>query len=66
MQSNIPNNSSEIFQDESHEEEYQVRDEDFSHKEGNYIFTVGNVSSGKSTLQNILVYRLCQKDNVYF
>lgn len=59
----------EDFTDNSIEnsgDEYQVRDEDFAKKEGNYVFTVGNVSSGKSTLQNLLVYRLWSKDDINF
>ena len=57
------------FYDESIEEEkdeYQVQEEDFANKEGNYIFTVGNVSSGKSTLQNFLIYRLWSKNDINF
>ncbi len=51
---------------ENSEEEYQVKDEDFHKKEGNYVFTVGNVSSGKSTLQNLLVYRLWSREDIGF
>jgi hypothetical protein len=33
---------------------------------GNFLFTVGSVASGKSTLQNFLVHRLHVDENVYF
>lgn len=67
MEANIINDDTqEIFQDTSYDDKYQVLEEDFSHKEGNYIFTVGNVSSGKSTLQNLLIYRLWSKDDIFF
>ena len=55
------------FYDEAIEEEkdpYQVEEGDFTNKEGNYIFTVGNVSSGKSTLQNFLIRRLWSKSDI--
>ncbi len=51
---------------EEEQDDYQVLEEDFSNKEGNYIFTVGNVSSGKSTLQNLMIYRLWSKDDINF
>ena len=60
------NEQEELFHDGNLEEEYQVNEEDFSKKEGNYIFTVGNVSSGKSTLQNLLIYRLWSKNDISF
>ncbi len=44
--------------EEEDSQEFQVREEDFSKKEGDYVFTVGNVSSGKSTLQNLFISRL--------
>lgn len=64
--SEISNEHEELFHDENHEEGYQVIEEDLAKKEGNYIFTVGNVSSGKSTLQNMLIYRLWSKENIIF
>ena len=67
MESSVMNNEhEELFHDENHAEEYQVIEEDLAKKEGNYIFTVGNVSSGKSTLQNLLIYRLWTKENIIF
>jgi hypothetical protein len=54
------------FYEESEEDIYQVRDEELSSKEGNYIFTIGNVSSGKSTIQNLLLYRLWSKEDIVF
>lgn len=64
--STVHNEHEELFHEVNHEEEYQVLEEDLGGKEGNYIFTVGNISSGKSTLQNLLIYRLWSKDNIIF
>jgi len=33
---------------------------------GNFVFTVGSVASGKSTLQNFLVHRLHVDENIHF
>ena len=33
---------------------------------GNFLFTVGSVASGKSTLQNFLVHRLHVDENIHF
>ena len=35
-------------------------------KTGNFLFTVGSVASGKSTLQNFLVHRLHVDENIHF
>ncbi len=43
-----------------------VHESDINNKKGNYIFTVGNVGSGKSTLQNIMIYRLFSAINIDF
>ena len=45
---------------------FGVRDSDINTASGNYVFTVGDVSSGKSTLQNILLYRLWTNENIVF
>jgi hypothetical protein len=44
--------------DQREKPRYIVADEDIASKSGNYLITVGNPSSGKSTLQNALIYRL--------
>ena len=38
--------------------DFSVDPEAVDNRSGNFLFTVGNVSSGKSTLQNVLVYKL--------
>ncbi len=43
---------------------FSVSKEELSNKEGNYVFTVGNVGCGKSTLQNLLIARLWKLHNV--
>lgn len=45
-------------------DEYYVNDAEIANKQGNYVFTVGNVGSGKSTLQNLLIYRLWSKEDI--
>ena len=45
---------------------FEVKDSDINAANGNYIFTVGDVSSGKSTLQNILLYRLWTNEHIVF
>ena len=50
---------------QSHQD-YRVLDEELSDKCGNYLFTIGNVGCGKSTLQNFLVARLWNKEGVVF
>ncbi len=62
MSEEIENN----FYQDAEEEIYQVTDEELASKEGNYIFTIGNVSSGKSTIQNLLIYRLWSKEDIVF
>jgi hypothetical protein len=47
-------------------EVYKIKDEELAVKEGNYVFTIGNVSSGKSTLQALLLTRLWSLDNIIF
>jgi len=46
--------------------EYAVTDDELADKQGNYVFTVGNVSSGKSTLQSLLVARLWSREDIQF
>jgi hypothetical protein len=46
--------------------DYNVGDDDIDSKSGNYLFTIGNTSSGKSTLQNLLIYRLWSKEDIIF
>ncbi len=65
-QDEIENDLKELYHDTNTEDEYQVLEEDFNKKEGNYVFTVGNVSSGKSTLQNLLIYRLWSINDISF
>lgn len=48
------------------EDKFIVSDADIQNKQGNYIFTVGNISSGKSTIQNIMVDRLWAREDVTF
>ena len=45
---------------------FSVDNQEIAQKEGNFIFTVGNVSCGKSTLQNVLIYRLWGDPNIAF
>jgi len=45
---------------------YAVKDSDINAANGNYVFTVGNVSSGKSTLQNLFLYRLWTNEHIVF
>ena len=69
LEEEINDEMNDGFLDQSIEEEqdnYQVLEEDFSNKEGNYIFTLGNVSSGKSTLQNLMISRLWSKVDINF
>jgi hypothetical protein len=47
-------------------EVYKIKDEELATREGNYIFTIGNVSSGKSTLQALLLTRLWSLENITF
>ena len=44
--------------------EYEVKDSEVQNKSGNYLFTVGNVSAGKSTLQNLIIYRLWRREDI--
>ena len=46
--------------------DYRVDPGRVNDRSGNFIFTVGNPSSGKSTLQSYLVYRLWSHANVAF
>lgn len=46
--------------------EYRVTEGDIGAASGNYIFTVGDVSCGKTTLQNILIYRLWTNESIIF
>ena len=46
--------------------EYQVDPGKIDGRSGNFLFTVGSPSSGKSTLQSYLVYRLWSHSNVSF
>lgn len=46
--------------------EYQVDPGKIEGRSGNFLFTVGNPSSGKSTLQSYLIYRLWSHANVSF
>ncbi len=64
----MENDNSQDYYSEIEEEDevYHVKEEELASKEGNYIFTVGNVSSGKSTLQNLLIYRLWSKEDIIF
>ena len=45
--------------------EYEVTDEELPSKSGNYVFTVGNVDCGKSTLQTSLVFRLWSREDIH-
>lgn len=45
---------------------FHVKDADINSAQGNYVFTVGDVSSGKTTLQNILMYRLWKNEDIVF
>jgi hypothetical protein len=47
-------------------EEHQVNSTDIDSKQGNYIFTVGEVSSGKSVLLHLIMHRLWKKPDVIF
>ena len=46
--------------------EYEVDPSKIDGRSGNFLFTVGSPSSGKSTLQSYLVYRLWSHANVSF
>ncbi len=46
--------------------EYAVEPGNIDARSGNFLFTVGNPSSGKSTLQSYLVYRLWSHANLSF
>lgn len=46
------------------ENKFIVNDADIANKKGNYIFTVGNISSGKSTIQNLMIHRLWDREDV--
>jgi energy-coupling factor transporter ATP-binding protein EcfA2 len=46
--------------------EYAVTDDELASKRGNFVFTVGNVASGKSTLQSLLVARLWSREDINF
>ncbi len=46
--------------------EYEVDPGKIDGRSGNFLFTVGSPSSGKSTLQSYLVYRLWSHSNVSF
>lgn len=52
----------------SHEEseDFQISSESINKRSGNYIFTVGDVSSGKSVLQNLLIYRLWTHEKIIY
>lgn len=66
---NIPTNVNEFstINDASDDTtKYRVGDADIGNKTGNYIFTIGNVSAGKSTLQNLLIYRLWSREDILF
>ena len=62
----LKDKSQNHYDDIVEEDIYQVREEELESKKGNYIFTVGNVSSGKSTLQNLLIYRLWSREDIIF
>lgn len=49
---------------ETDEEVYQVNRTEIKSKKGNYIFTVGNVTSGKSCIQSMLVHRLMNRRDI--
>ncbi|KOR33492.1 hypothetical protein TI05_00615 [Achromatium sp. WMS3] len=44
--------------------EFSVTDEELSNKSGNYIFTIGNAGCGKTTLQQLLVARLWDRNDI--
>ena len=46
--------------------DYEVLDEDLHSRTGNFVFTIGNVGCGKSTLQTALVYRLWSREDLLF
>ena len=46
--------------------DYEVLDEEIHSRSGNFVFTVGNVGCGKSTLQTALVYRLWSREDLVF
>jgi len=46
--------------------DYKLTDEDIENAEGNYIFTIGLPSSGKTSLQTAMLYRLYKYNNIKF
>lgn len=47
-------------------EDYCVENAQIKDRNGNYIFTVGNVGCGKSTIQSMLVSRLWHREDISF
>lgn len=53
-------------EDETIDGKLPVKKVDIPNKRGNYIFTIGHIGSSKSTIQNLLVYRLHSRSDITF
>jgi len=60
----VGEDESELLAATKPDEDFVVSQEDIASKRGNYVFTVGNVSSGKSCLQNMIVHRLMKRSDI--
>lgn len=46
-------------------EHYRVLDTELADKQGNYIFTIGDVGCGKSTMQNLMIARMWDLESIH-
>lgn len=65
MQSNMGNGEPSTLHAHSTVSDFEVDADAVGSHSGRFLFTVGNVNSGKSTLQNILVYKLYTDDRTH-
>ena len=67
MENNDMNQSKENgFEGEVQNDEFFVENSSIKNMKGNYLFTFGDVGSGKSTIHNMLIYSLWETPNIKF